>query len=91
MPYKIIMNTLKLVFTIIVAVLGCIAYGESYKYSENTELSGAEPNVLIEADFIDGVPVIDPDSVAADKHWRATVSGGVLSVYRTYGTVFSIR
>ena len=91
MPYKIIMNTLKLVFTIIVAVLGCIAYGETYKYSENTELSGVEPNVLIEADFIDGVPVIDADSEAAQKRWRVSVSGGTMSISRTYGTVFFIR
>lgn len=52
----------------------------------------SEPNVLIEAaGGIVGAPEIDPDSIAARRHWRVSVSGGVLSVFRTYGTVFSIR
>ena len=51
----------------------------------------SEPNILIEADSIEGSPAIDPDSAAANKHWRVSVSGGTVSIFRTYGTVFSIR
>jgi hypothetical protein len=78
-------------------VNGNVTFAENSKLdidelvSSGALASWSEPNVLVEADSIEGVPMIDPDSVAAGKHWRATVSGGVLSVYRTYGTVFSIR
>jgi hypothetical protein len=78
-------------------VNGNVTFAENSKMDiDELVASGAlarwsEPNVLIEADSIEGVPVIDPDSEAAQKHWRVSVSGGVLSVSRTYGTVFSIR
>ena len=78
-------------------VNGNVTFAENSKMDiDELVASGAlarwsEPNVLIEADSIDGVPVIDPDSEAAQKHWRVSVSGGELSVFRTYGTVFSIR
>ena len=62
MPYKNIMNTLKLFFTIAVSVFWGIAHGESYTYSENTELSGAEPMVItadapLELDVTSGATV----------------------------------
>ena len=78
-------------------VNGNVTFAENSKLDiEGIVASGvlanwSEPKVLIEADSINGVPVIDPDSAAAQKHWRVSVSGGVLSVFRTYGTVFSIR
>jgi hypothetical protein len=79
------------------AVNGNVTFAENSKLDINELVSSgalaswSEPNVLIEADSIDGVPVIDPDSEAAQKHWRVSVSGGELSISRTYGTVFSIR
>jgi hypothetical protein len=78
-------------------VNGNVTFAENSKLDiEGIVASGvlanwSEPKVLIEADSIEGIPMIEPDSEAAQKHWRVSVSGGVLSVSRTYGTVFSIR
>ena len=76
---------------------GKVTFAENSKLDiDELVLSGVlarwnEHNVLIEADSIEGTPSIDPDSVAANRRWRVSVLGGTVSVFRTCGTIFSIR